>query len=78
MPLFLVGCFPGDVGEGRWPIEEGKQPIKVNGLFLDTPKCWKTKRPINRPMNYMLLSPGECRIMPANPGLEKTILYQML
>ena len=65
---FLNGCLPGEFREGKRPIkefwetahqgpktaiEEGKRPIKVNGLFAGTASCWKTaplKRPIKRSM----------------------------
>ena len=34
---------------GKWPVRDGKQPIKANGLFSGTPPLWNTaylKRPI--------------------------------
>ena len=48
MPLFLMGCFPGDFREGKRPIKakSGKRPIKVG------------KRPIKegkRPFKAMVL-----------------------
>ena len=50
MPLFLLGCFPGQFQEGKRPIKAfGKRPIKVrkrpikaNALFSGTPPWWKT------------------------------------
>ena len=45
MPLFLMGCFPGDFQEGKRPIKAfGKRPMKVG------------KRPIkegNAPLTLM-------------------------
>ena len=64
MPLFLMGCFPGDfkrensplrhlgkrpIKVGRRPIKEGKRPINANGQFLGTLPSWKMA-PLKRPI----------------------------
>ena len=64
MPLFLMGCFPGDFQEGKRPlkafgkrpikvrkrpIKEGKRPINANGQFSGTLPWWNTA-PLKRPI----------------------------
>ena len=87
MPLFLMGCLPVDFQEvkrplrtksakrpikvGKWPINEGKRPIKAKvlvgvsvgclmGCFRAPPPWRKTaplKRPIKRSMKIQQLAP---------------------
>ena len=48
MPLFLMGCFPGDFRDGKRPIstKSGKRPIKV---------CKRPIKEVKRPVKAMVL-----------------------
>ena len=75
MPLFLLGCFPGDFQEGKrpikafWeaahsgrkrPIKERKRPISASGQFSGTPPRWKTA-PLKRPIKRSMRTSQEQR-----------------
>ena len=64
LPLFLMGCFPGDFQEGKLPTKpfgktthQGRKtahqgaetPINANGQFVGTHPCWKIA-PLKRPI----------------------------
>ena len=82
MPLFLMGCFPVDFQDvkrplrtksvkrpikvGKWPINEGKRPIKAKVLVgvsvgslmgcFRAPPTWRKTAPLQRPIKRSMMS----------------------